>query len=116
MSAARQGHKASDKTIVVIEAANPNTTLDPCLGKERFETAETAIAAGATKGYYHCIWCGGWHMSARGFKGNGKSGRAGKPARAARDQERERADNRARIERRRDRESPHDGLASTFQS
>jgi hypothetical protein len=61
MSAARKGHKASDRTVATVGATNPHTALGPCLGKQQFETVEAAVAAVATKGYYRCVWCDGWH-------------------------------------------------------
>jgi len=52
-----------------IDAANPMTDLNPCLGKVRFETEEQANEQSSFRPYF-CAWCQGWHTSAHGFKGS----------------------------------------------
>lgn len=63
-----QSTKKMAKRHVQIEAANPEVTLSPCLGKVRFET-EAAALEGSTFRPYFCPWCEGYHTSAHGFKG-----------------------------------------------
>ncbi len=54
-----------------MEEANPPVTLNPCLGKVRFETEEQALAESSFRPYF-CPWCEGFHTSAHGFKGSRK--------------------------------------------
>jgi hypothetical protein len=59
----------ADRT-VDIAAANPPTSLKACLGKSRFASEERALVSARGKGTaYRCLWCEGWHLTLRGYKG-----------------------------------------------
>lgn len=65
-----QSSKKQAKRHVQIEAANPVVDLDPCLGKVKFDTEESASAESSFRPYF-CGWGAEphWHTSAHGFKG-----------------------------------------------
>lgn len=66
-----QATKKQANRHVTIEAANPDVTLTPCLGKMRFDTEAEAIEGSSFRPYF-CPWCEGYHTSSHGFKGSRK--------------------------------------------
>jgi hypothetical protein len=56
-----------------IDAANPNTALQGCLAKTPYPTEEEALQHDRKGGTpYRCTWCGAWHLTLRGYKGQKK--------------------------------------------
>lgn len=56
---------------VDINDTNPNTKLNPCLGKIRYSEIPTSIdPTWNTTRFYYCVWCDGYH----GTKQDGPKG------------------------------------------